>query len=71
MLDDAKVGQHVQVDLSGLDADGVVIGPGLTGVGTVEDTDNEDGRITVHLDMPIAGRELVEVPTERVDLIPS
>ncbi len=63
-------GKHVQVDLSGLVADGVVIGQGLTSRGRVSDAGETDGMITVHLDMPIAGKELLHLPTERVVPIP-
>ncbi|HEY7830027.1 MAG TPA: hypothetical protein VIC06_05625 [Solirubrobacteraceae bacterium] len=59
--------QPVEVDLSGLKIDDdVVIGKGLTSRGTVAATDDEAGTITVRLENPIAGRDFLEAPRDRV-----
>ena len=57
--------EHVQVDLSGLDAGGVRLGSGLYGAGEV--TQILDGaRAVVRLDMPLAGKNEIEVSADRL-----
>jgi len=57
-------GQHVEVDLTGLVADEITLGPGLFGVGEV--TEIKDQSAVVRLDTPIAGRNEIIVPAGRI-----
>lgn len=56
--------QHVEIDLSGLDADGVMLGSGLYGAGEV--TEILDDAAVVRLNRPIAGKNEIVVPADRL-----
>lgn len=57
--------QHVEIDLSGLEADGVTLGSGLYGAGEVTEI-LDDAQAVVRLNMPIAGKNVIVVPADRL-----
>jgi len=58
--------QRVEIDLSGLEADGVRLGSGLYGAGEVTEILLDDAHAVVHLEMPIAGKNDIVVPADRL-----
>lgn len=57
--------QNVEIDLSGLEADGVTLGPGLYGTGLVTEI-RDDEQAVVRLTMPIAGKSEIVVTADRL-----
>lgn len=64
-VDKLQTGQHVEVDLAGLVADEVTLGPGLFGVGEVTEI-RTDHSAVVRLDTPIAGKTEIIAPAARI-----
>jgi hypothetical protein len=62
----ARVGQRVQVDISGLQAPGISIGGGVQASGVITGFDPVQRLVTVQLDVSFAGQNVVQVPPERV-----
>lgn len=62
----ARVGQRVRVDISGLQAPGLSIGSGVAVTGEITAIDVTHRRITVRLDVSFSGQNTVTVPPERV-----
>lgn len=65
-IDQLKEQQQVEIDLSGLEADGVKLGPGLYGTGQVIEIRNDDEKAVVLLSMPIAGKNEIVVSADRL-----
>lgn len=65
----ARIGQRVQVDISGLQAPGISIGGGVSAAGTIIELNPAQRAITVRLDVAFAGQNVVTVPPERVTAV--
>jgi hypothetical protein len=57
-----KVGDRVQVDISGLKAPGVSVGTGVLASGTIERVDPVRREYTVRLDVSFSGKSTLKVP---------
>ena len=64
-MPEARVGQMVRVDISGLQAPGVSVS-GASATGMITAIDTMAGLITVRLDVAFSGQNTVQVPPERV-----
>ena len=58
--------QQVEIDLSGLETDGITLGPGIYGAGEVTRVIFNDSKAVVRLSDPIAGKDEIEVSAERL-----
>lgn len=67
----ARVGEQVQVDISGLEAPGISIGAGVFSTGKITEIDAQNDEITVQLDVSFGGKDVVTVAADRAELIPS
>jgi hypothetical protein len=65
-MPEARVGQKVRVDISGLKAPGVSVGGGVSATGTITAMNAMARLITVRLDVAFSGQNNVQVPPERV-----
>ncbi len=63
-----QVGQRVQVDLSGMQVPGAVMGPAAVVAGTVTHVD-QDGRLTIRLDFAVGGYNMVTAHPGRIRAI--
>jgi hypothetical protein len=66
---EARVGEQVQVDISGLETPDVSIGGGIVATGEIVDIDSNNGEIIVRLDLSFGNKNHVTVPAERVKLL--
>jgi hypothetical protein len=62
-------GQEVEIDLTGLLADGVTLGAGIYGLGRVTGVNVKNDEAVVRLDRQIAGKDEVVVPAERIQAV--
>lgn len=67
---EAKVGDRVQVDISGIETHGVSIGGGILAPGVIVEIIPSNREIKVHLGVSFDGKETVTVPAERAELLP-
>jgi hypothetical protein len=70
-MPEAKIGDQVQVDISGIETQGVSIGGGILAPGVIEEVIPSSGEIKVHLGVSFGGKEVVIVPAKRVELLPA
>ena len=68
-MPEARVGQQVQVDISGLQTPGVQVGGGVSASGVITHIDPQRRLITVKLNVSFGGQDTVEVPPERVTTV--
>ena len=68
-MPEAKVGQRVQVDISGLNTPGISIGGGVSASGVIIGINVALRQITVRLDVAFNGNDVVIVSPERFSVV--
>jgi hypothetical protein len=69
-MPEAKIGDRVQVDISGIETQGVSIGGGILAPGEIVEIIPSKREIKVRLGVSFDGKEIVTVPAERAELLP-